>query len=74
MVGDTLGTFRFDSLSPGTYSLLVRRAGYRRREVDSIHVDATVGAEVRVSLKTQAIDECPGFMVVVTEKPWWKFW
>lgn len=71
-VTDSAGAFRFDSVPAGRYALEVRALGYGRR-VDSVELGRDAGLVLRVPVKPMPHDECPGFLVV-SRRPWWKWW
>jgi hypothetical protein len=69
IVVDAAGAFRLDSLSSGTYDLVVRRFGYNQRKIDGVHVSAAAGIRLRAPLASAVLDGCPGFMVRPVRKP-----
>lgn len=71
---DAAGTFRFDPVPPGAHVLTIRRIAYDERRVDSVRATPAAGARVRVPLRVQPLDGCPGFLERRVRKPWWKWW
>jgi len=71
---DSLGTFTFTDVPPGTYVLRTRRIGYRAR-TDTLHLARGDGTSFVLTLDQQVLDgSCSGFMAVRIRKPWWKLW
>ena len=71
---DEAGGFRMDSIPPGTYDLAVRGIGYKTLVIHDLRISATAGQRIAVPLVIALLDGCPGFMVMVVRKPWWKLW
>ena len=71
---DSLGTFTFTDVPPGTYVLRTRRIGYRTR-TDTLHLAHGGGTSFVLALYQQVLDgPCSGFAAVRVRKPWWKLW
>jgi hypothetical protein len=71
---DSLGTFTFTDVPPGTYVLRTRRIGYRTR-TDTLHLAHAGSTSFVLTLDQQVFDgPCSGFAAVRVRKPWWKLW
>jgi hypothetical protein len=71
---DSLGTFGFTDVPPGTHLISTRRIGYQSR-TDTLHIVPARGAELVVPLDEVMFDgPCSGFAVARVRKPWWKLW
>jgi hypothetical protein len=70
---DSLGTFTFAGVKPGTYLLRTRRIGVVPR-TDTLHLAHTRAVTFVLPLDAVMNDgPCSGFMIGIP-KPWWKFW
>lgn len=69
---DSAGRFLFEPTPRGRYSVTILRVGYHARS-DSVDVPPG-GAALEVTLRAHPLDGCPGFALVRTRKPWWKWW
>jgi len=70
---DSIGRFRFDSIVPGKYGLVIRALAYGAAR-DTIEIAPVAGAEVLAALASNPVvlDAC-GYVEVRVRKPWWKF-
>jgi Carboxypeptidase regulatory-like domain len=68
------GLFRFNSVSSGKHTVLVRRVGYERATLD-VPVANGGGAQLLVALESRPVvlDGC-GIIVTRVRAAWWKFW
>ena len=71
---DSVGRFRFDTVPPGTFTLVFQQIGMVSREARGVAVSAEEGRYVIVPLRMAVLDGCPGLGEVVIPRPWWKFW
>ncbi len=73
LLADSVGSFVLDHLEPGRYVLRARKIGYALL-IDTLELEPGRGLRLRLPLQRKQFDGCPGFMVIVEKKPWWKFW
>ncbi|MFK7992157.1 MAG: carboxypeptidase regulatory-like domain-containing protein [Sandaracinaceae bacterium] len=75
---DEGGAFRFDSVSPGAWTLIVEAAGYEPREsrVEVPHRGGWSSITVRLlSLRQAVIRRYQGLAQILAPEPkWWAFW
>jgi len=69
---DATGQFHLGRVRPGAYRLVTRRLGYVTR-ADSLSVPVGSGLRLRVPLEEAVLDGCPGFMIEVVPRPWWRW-
>src|SRR5262249_40817389 len=68
------GLFRFNDVSSGKHTVLVRRIGYERATLD-VPVASSRGAQLLAALESRPVvfDGC-GIIVEPVRVAWWKFW
>jgi len=55
---DSVGSFRFDGLADGRYTVELLEVGFARR-LDTLDVNARFGVHLHISLQPQYPDRCP---------------